>query len=157
MATKDPKDITKLLEKRLKEINNKRLQIGIPKTVAAEDDEGPRGPAFLADIAHINNFGSKTKGIPARPFGTTTIPRYKEKINKFLKENLKLSLEGRQTVERTFDRTGAVAAGFMRKNLTDGGWQANSEKTIKIKGSSTPLIDFGHMRSAITWVTTDVK
>lgn len=156
MATKDPKEITKLLEKRLKRINNKRLQIGIPKTVREEDQrEGKE--VFSADIAHINNFGSKTRNIPARPFGTTTIPRYKEKINKFLKENLKLSLEGRQTVERTFDRTGAVAAGFMRKNLTDGGWQANSEKTIKIKGSSTPLIDFGNMRNAITWVTTDVK
>lgn len=157
MATKDPKEITKLLQKRLKKINEKKLQIGIPKTVASEDDEGSKGLVFLADIAHINNFGSKTQNIPARPFGTTTIPRYKEPINKFLKENLKLALEGRQTVDRSFDRVGAVAAGFMRKNLTDGGWQANSEKTIRIKGSSTPLIDFGHMRNAITWVTTDVK
>lgn len=156
MATKDPKEITKLLNKRLKKINEKRLRIGIPKGVASPDQEGGK-EVFLADIAYINNFGSKSKGIPARPFGTTTIPRYKEKINKFLKEQLKLALEGKQTVERSFDRSGAVAAGFMRKNLTDGGWTANSERTIKIKGSSRPLIDRGNMRQAITWVVDDVK
>jgi hypothetical protein len=156
MATKDPKEIVKQIQKRLKQISEKRLQIGIPKTIR-EEDQKEGAEVFTADIAHINNFGSKTRNIPARPFGTTTIPRYKEQLNKFTKEQLKLTLEGRQTADRSFDRIGAVAAGFMRKNLTDGGWQANSEKTIRIKGSSTPLIDFGHMRNAITWITTDVK
>lgn len=147
MATTNPKEITKALEKRLKEIAESQVLIGVP-----EDKEAEEEGVFLADIAFINNFGSKTRNIPARPFGTTAVPRYKKEINKFVRQQLALATEGKQGVQRSYDRIGQVAAGYMRKNLTDGGWEENKESTIRAKGSSQPLINQGTLRQGITWI-----
>jgi len=155
MKTKDPEILVKSLRKRIKEVNQLQLKVGIPKEESAQDKEGDT--IFLADIAYQNNFGSISRGIPARPFGTTTVPRYKDKINKVMKTWLRDAIEGRMEVVDAYDRIGFTVAGYMKKNLTHGEWQGNSEKTIKLKGSDQPLIDQGNMRQAITWITEDVK
>ena len=74
-----------------------------------------------------------------------------------MKTWLRDAIEGRMEVVDAYDRIGFTVAGYMKKNLTHGEWQGNSEKTIKLKGSDQPLIDQGNMRQAITWITEDVK
>lgn len=151
MKTKNPEDLLKPLRKRIKEIRNTSLKIGVPKEESATDREG--NTVFLADIAFLNNYGSKSQNIPARPFGTTTVPRYKDKINKTVKLWLGDAVEGRMEVIEAFDRIGFTAAGYMKKNLTQGEWQGNAEYTIQKKGSDQPLIDTGQLRQSITWIT----
>jgi hypothetical protein len=176
MKTKNPKDLTRALEKRIKEVNNIRLSVGVPKeeigyTRPEKVDKNiktgesldqaikritqPKAPEsyFLADIAFENNFGSISKGIPARPFGSTTVPRYKDKIQRVFKTWVRDALEGRIEVQDAYDRIGFTVAGYMKKNLTHGEWQPNAPLTIEKKGSDQPLIDQGQLRQSITWLT----
>jgi len=155
MKTKDPEVLVRSLRKRIKEVNQLKLKVGVPKEESGTDRDG--NTYFLADIAYQNNFGVISKGIPSRPFGTTTIPRYKDKINKVMKTWLRDAIEGRMEVVDVYDRIGFTVAGFMKKNLTDGEWKGNAEETIKLKGSDQPLIDQGQLRQSITWITEDVK
>ena len=155
MKTKNPEDLTRALKKRLKQIQETQLKIGIPKEETGTDSDG--NTTYLADIAFENNYGSKSKNIPARRFGTTTVPRYEEKINKVVKLWLGDAVEGRLEVADAFDRIGFTTAGYMKKNLTQGEWKGNAEYTIKKKGSDQPLIDTGQLRQSITWLTENVK
>ena len=151
MKTKNPEELFRKLRKTIKEINNTNLKIGVPKEESTTDEEGET--VYLADIAFVNNYGSKTKNIPARPFGTTTVPRYRGKINKVVKLWLGDAVEGRMQVVNAFDRIGFTTAGYMKKNLTHGEWKGNAEATIKKKGTDQPLIDNGDLRQSITWIT----
>lgn len=174
MRTSDPKELTKSLIKKINQISQTDVLVGIPKEATEKKD----GETFyLADIAFVQNYGSYSKEneskkevsvytkqkdrkkgkIPPRPFGTTTVPRYKEKIFKFFGQEVDKALSGKQTVKKAFDRIGMVVSGYMRKNLHDGEWTPNAQSTIDKKGSDKPLIDKGGMSQAITWVTRTKK
>jgi len=107
---------------------------------------------YVADIAFKNNFGSFKDKIPARPFGSTLIPRYQEKIRKAFKKEILAYLEKKQDLESMYNRLGLLVSGYMKDNLTNGQWAPNSKLTVFLKGSSKPLIDTGQMRQAITYV-----
>lgn len=110
---------------------------------------------YVADIAFKNNFGSNAEKIPPRPFGSTMIPRYAEKIKKIINREMLAYLEGKESLETAYNRIGLMCAGFMKDNLKNGGWKANSKLTIFLKKSSHPLIDSGQMRQSITYVLED--
>lgn len=163
MKTSDPKEIMKALEEKLKEIAQTDILVGIPKEATQQKD----GETFyLADIATINNFGSKSKNIPARPFGTTLMPRYGKRIMDFYRKEVAEALKGKRKVKVALNRVGLTAAGFMKTNLSAGKWKPNAPITIhggwmnrggksfyvKGKGSAHPLIDIGQMRQSITWI-----
>lgn len=152
--TTDPKEITKKLEEKLKEISESQIFVGIPKD-ATETKDGHT--FYLADIAYVNNFGSKSKNIPPRPFGTTLMPRYGKRISDFYQKEIADVLKGKRTVKQALNRVGFTAAGFMKRNLSAGKWQANSPVTVAMKGSAHPLIDTGQMRQSITWLVKKFK
>lgn len=176
IKTSNPKEMFAELEKNLAELASKDILVGIPKEATNEKD----GKTFyLADIAFLQNYGSysekenrhltgdeaKESGkIPPRPFGSTLIENFGEKIRKFYQKEVKESLKGKRSMKQALNRVGFIAAGFMKQNLSTGNWEPNAESTIAKKGSSKPLIDTGEMRRAITWVLrkkaggkTDVK
>tara|TARA_R110000868_G_scaffold220188_1_gene471292 strand:- start:1679 stop:2155 length:477 start_codon:yes stop_codon:yes gene_type:complete len=153
MITSDPKELTVQLEKRLAEIAETQLLVGIPKEAMSTEEKG----VYLADIADKNNFGSYSEHIPARPFGSTTVPVFKDKIMDFFQKEMADALKGKRAVKQAFDRVGFVVAGFMKQNLSTGKWAPNAPLTIKLKGSSKPLIDTGEMRRAITWVSKKIR
>lgn len=146
------KKLTLKLQKKLEELAKNSIDIGIPKEESATEDDKI---FYLADIANVNNYGSYSRGIPARPFGTTTVTRYKDQITKIIATQVNGVLEKNKDVSKGFDAIGAVCAGYMKKNLTDGEWQRNADYTIKKKGSDQPLIDTGQMRQSITWRVND--
>jgi hypothetical protein len=111
---------------------------------------------YIADIAWKNEKGSFAEHIPARPFGSTMIPRYKEKIKKVVKNEFKAYLEGKQDLTQVFNRIGLSGQKFMQDNLKNGNWKPNSPTTVRIKGSSKPLIDTGQMRQSITYIVEDI-
>jgi hypothetical protein len=142
------KKLTDKLKRKLEALVATSIDVGIPKEETAQKDGEV---LYLADIANINNFGSYSRKIPARPFGTTTVPRYKEQIKKIVQIQMNDILEKNKDVKKGFDAIGAVCAGYMKKNLTDGEWKGNAQYTIDKKGSDQPLIDTGQMRQSITW------
>jgi len=113
------------------------------------------GDEYLADIAFKNNFGSFAEHIPARPFGSTLVSRYKDNINKVIKKEFNEALKNKQKIKNAFGRVGLACENFMKKNLRNGNWKANAPLTIQLKGSSKPLIDKGQMLQGITHIVED--
>ena len=142
------KKLTDKLKRKLELLAQSSIDVGIPKEESGQKDGET---IYLADIANVNNFGSYSRNIPARPFGTTTVTRYQEQIKKIIQVQMNDILEKNKDVKKGFDAIGAVCAGYMKKNLTDGEWKANAQYTIDKKGSDQPLIDTGQMRQSITW------
>lgn len=163
IKTSDPKKIFAELEAKIKESIKTQILVGIPASDAVEKDGNT---VYLADIAAINNFGSKSANIPARPFGSTLMENYGGEIKKFYSKEIGDSLKGKRPMKQALDRVGFIAAGFMKQNLSAGKWEPNAPITVfggwmsrggksffvKGKKSSHPLIDTGEMRRAITWV-----
>lgn len=164
IKTSNPKEIFAELEAKIEEAATKEILVGIPESATNTND----GETFyLADIAFLQNYGSysekenrhlagdeaKESGkIPPRPFGSTLMQNYGDKIKKFYQKEVGESLKGKRSMKQSLNRVGFIASGLMKQNLSTGNWAANAESTIAKKGSSKPLIDTGEMRRAITWV-----
>lgn len=168
IKTSNPKEIFAELEAKIKEAANTDILVGIP---AGDSTVKDGNTVYLADIATINNFGSQAANIPARPFGSTLMDVYGDKIKKFYQKEVGDSLKGKRPMKQALNRVGFIAAGLMKQNLSTGNWAANAPITIfggwmsrggksffvKGKKSAKPLIDTGEMRRAITWVTKKIK
>jgi hypothetical protein len=55
----------------------------------------------------------------------------------------------------SLQRLGIEAQGDVQMSIVSGGWAPNSPVTVKMKGSSRPLIDTGAMRQSVTYVVED--
>ena len=121
----------------------------------------------IAKIAIKNEFGgifpvddeyrtrAKTKGInlgsfieiPPRPFMQQTINNNSEKwvqgITKLLSQDLSLN--------KTLNVLGQVITNNITETIEEGDFTANSARTTKIKGTSTPLVDTGNMAKSVNW------
>jgi len=106
----------------------------------------------VVKYATRNEFGNPSKNIPARPFLRSTLSVYKKEIIKFImKEKENILLKGEY--KKSFGRIGAFVQGLVQKRIkTSRSWAVpNRPSTIAKKGSSTPLINTGRMRQAITY------
>ena len=117
----------------------------------AQDKNGRHKKAGLSmpQIAAQNEFG--TDKIPARPFLYNTVDENREKINNQIGKEYTKVVEGQKSVKAALSLIGL----FVQKMVTDKidaiHFPPNSPATIKRKGSSKPLIDFGQMRQAVTF------
>jgi hypothetical protein len=173
--TTDPDLFLRKLKDDFNHISDLAVAVGIPKEYTTHDFRSERqkqketdrfkmakaivnknlkksDEIYLADIAFKNNFGSYAEKIPARPFGSTLLTRYGEKIENLVHKEFLEYFKGRQNLATTYNRIGLVVSGYMKDNLTNGNWKPNSPLTVFLKGSSKPLIDTGQMRQAITYI-----
>lgn len=100
----------------------------------------------VADVARYNEFG--TAHIPARPFMTNTIIKNKDKW----KRRFGIFLNQTNDLEASFNSLAVIIKSDIQREITDLRDPANSEKTIKQKGSSNPLINTGLMRRSVDFV-----
>lgn len=122
-------------------------------------------PASKSDGSNImkaiyNEFG--TRGgrsgggwggpIPERPFMRNAMRDNKGAYRRALKASAKKLLRGETTLSSVLGKLGAKAQGDIQSEIISLSSPANSWVTIKIKGSSNPLIDTGAMNQAVTWV-----
>ena len=98
--------------------------------------------AQLLEIAKAHEFG--TQMIPERSFLRAWADEAAQEIRQRFE-----SIEKADT--NAYERIGAWAAGQVQARISRGILPANHPKTIAKKGSSTPLIDTGLLRSSITW------
>ena len=145
-------------------LKNNRVLVGIPQAGAAG-----RGEVTNVDLAFIHTNGSPRLRIPPRPFLEPAIEQAKDQIEGRMKASAQAAIEGDTGAARDeLDKAGLYGENAVKEYFTgghfapnagitvEGGWMRNriSGKPFKVKGkgSSTPLIDTGSLRSSITHV-----
>lgn len=127
-------------------------------------------PAGKADSDNINKavwneFGTRGSGkrfmtprgggfggpIPERPFMRTALRKNKAKYRQAMKSSAAKILRGETTVSIVLTKLGMLGAQDIQDSITSWTSPPNSPTTIRLKGSSHPLIDHGEMRAAVTW------
>lgn len=78
------------------------------------------------------------------------------KYRNMLKASAKGILLGETSLRSSLTRLGIQAQGDIQREIGALRSPANSETTIRLKGSSNPLIDSGAMRQAVTWSIEDL-
>lgn len=103
----------------------------------------------IAQIAIYNEFG--TDKIPARPFMSTTYAENYAKVNRIVGKEYDKIIEGKSTVYKSLSALGVYYEGLVKQKIRQIRLPPNAPSTIKAKGSSKPLIDFGQMIAAVTY------
>lgn len=151
-------DLLKKLPKKSYEI-----EIGIIDGVSEKRDEqkdiakyGHPSPQTNAELLYLHCNGSRPNKIPKRDVLKYTKDDWQNKLSeptlRELEENL-IYEEGRdeKDTDLYMDKVAEMLGGHCRDLISDRDKRIkpNSPKTIKLKGSDTPLIDTGNMRRAI--------
>lgn len=108
-----------------------------------------------AHSLYVQTHGSPMWHIPPRPVLEPAIEDKLEPIAGKLKEAAQEALKGNLPgVEQNFHKAGMIgedaAKGWFGNPKNN--WPSNSPKTVRQKGSDSPLIDTGEMRKAITYL-----
>ena len=112
-----------------------------------------------AHSLYVQTHGSPAYAIPPRPVLEPAIRDSKAAIGKQVAGAYRAAMRGDMAgAERGLELAGMVAQNAARawfENLKNK-WPPNSARTIKAKGSDSPLIDTGEMRKSITYVIRDM-
>lgn len=101
-----------------------------------------------AQEAIWNEFG--TSRIPSRPFVRSTMDANAGKYARFMVAQARAGLGGNDTTYRqALNRLGLLMVADVQKTISAGVPPPNAPSTIARKGSSTPLIETGLMRSQV--------
>jgi hypothetical protein len=119
------------------------------KPAAGAAHEGSSAPQSVAEIAAHHEFGAPEANIPQRSFLRAGIDGAQSEIGTAVEELTKKVIDGAMTAEVAAARLGLVGVRAVQRKLIDGPFVPLSEKTIKAKGSSRPLIDTGQMRRSV--------
>lgn len=106
------------------------------------------GNENMAEIAEQNEFG--TNKIPARPFMRTSFDENLNKIQKQVNNQYKLVQAQKKDADQALTAVGEFVVGLIKQKIRAIVTPPNSPVTIKLKGSSKPLIDFGQMVQSVT-------
>ena len=126
-----------------------------PKSNKAHGDSGMTN----LQVAIANEFGSGPgvqPVVPARPFVAETVKRASRgKVKDLGNHLLKMVSKGEMSTKIALGRWGKAGADEMQATIVDSkSWAVpNSDYTRAKKGGSTPLIDTGAMRQAVTHKT----
>lgn len=141
----------------------RRHFVDLPRSITGPTKVKVGFPAGMSDGLTVskavwNEFG--TRGgrsgggwggpIPERPFMRNAMRSNQGKYRAAMKAEAKMILRGSGSLARTMSKLGIVASQDIKANIGSTG-PGNSPVTIELKGSSTPLIDTGAMRQAVTY------
>lgn len=128
-------------------LDSSHLEIGI----FGDGTMHMNGADTVLTIAITHEFGLAVKGIPERSFIRAGFDEYQEDIISQAEELLKQVISLKIEPEYFFNGLGHIVVGFIQRYLTDLSTPPNAPYTIKMKGSSNPLIDSGQLRDSITF------
>lgn len=173
---------TKLIDEAVKAIRELDVLVGIPQDENARTDSisnaelayihthGVRSTEMINDMGkdiskgvsyrkaynlYIRSKGSPLHRIPPRPIIEPALEDSKEQVGELLKKPMLKALNGdKQGAIEALERVGMQGQNIVRAWFTNpkNNWPANSPITIKLKGSSRPLVDTGELRKSITYV-----
>ena len=107
-------------------------------------------PITTAELAEMLSFGTDT--IPARPFLDDGIESKRKELVDALREEAKKAVNGGSA---NWDKVGSMAKGAIEEFVRSDYYKTNipnSEKTIKYKGSDTPLIDGANLIQSMHYI-----
>ena len=158
------KDNTDALLKGIRALTVNEVLVGVPNSNADRQPElGETQAPNNATIAAVQELGSPLKNIPARPF---LVPGVKAAGPAIIEQMRKagvaaMNVENPSAVVGAIDQaqhaTGLIAQNAVRAKITDGPFEALSEKTLAARRrrgrtGESPLIDSGQLRASISYV-----
>ena len=121
--------------------------MGAKATEARTDDVATDGePLTNAGLGFTHEFGL---GVPERSFVRETVDVKLKEITKTAAGLQRAVLRGALDTKGALEFLGLFVKGEIQKRIADGIPPANTEETIRRKGSSTPLEDTGQLRGSI--------
>lgn len=126
------------------------LAMGYPKGSESAGLSYPDGTELLT-VAAANNYGVKSKNIPARPFMTEGADPAIEKTAPIAERLMPKLNDGTITKEQLLKTMGPVAQAEFQKAITELDEPENAPETIRRKGSSNPLVDTGLLQQSFTY------
>ena len=123
------------------------VKVGFPKST--KSIEYPNGMSVV-DVAMINNFGSNSRNIPARPFMSLAKKPAIEAIQKPILQMTHFLNKGKITKKKMAEVVSPLVVSAFKKTITDLREPPNAASTIRKKKSDNPLIDTGLMKNSLT-------
>lgn len=133
----------KLMRNLKKEIT---IMVGVQGTEASQAHAG--GEDTVADIASKHEFGID---VPQRSFIRDWFDQNIHENKKLLDIIPRLIAKG-FSIQQSSDQIGLKMVGSIQERISSGIPPELSQITIDLKGSSTPLINTGQLRSSITYI-----
>lgn len=156
MARADVKDIDMgwdAIEKEMETFRGAFVLVGFQEgsvtKIQVKGQRTKKGGFNMPEIASANEFGTKT--IPARPFMRTSFDENFTKITKLINLQYLAVQDGKKDSEQALNAVGVVMVGLIQQKIRAIVSPPNSPRTIEMKGSSKPLIDFGQMIQSVTF------
>lgn len=122
------------------------IDVGVIGKEAAKTHKGE--PLTIAQIAEIHEYGL---GVPQRSWLRGFLDENDKQIRAVRSKLWRQLVELKIDSETAASRLGAWLVGGIKKRIAARIPPPNAESTIARKGSSTPLIDTGQLRSAINY------
>lgn len=130
-----------------------RVRVGILDDASKQPHPGDEpGALTLLEVAAIHEFGAPAAGIPQRSFIRAGVDELAAEIKDAQRALAKRVVAGDLTMDAALEQLGALVAGKLQARIAAGIAPPNAPATIEKKGSSTPLIDTGQLRSSMTWL-----
>lgn len=135
-----------MVQAALKMAKGTELKVGILASGKANDTHDG---VTVGEIAAANEFG--TARIPERSFIRAWYDGRITENRKALRALSARVLRGELTQEQAWEQLGLLFQADIQKRMAEGVPPPNAPATIAAKGSSTPLIDSGQLRSSVTY------
>ena len=132
---------------RFREIGKPKVYIGVP----ASKNGMHEGGINMATLLAIHVLGAPSRGIPQRDPLRPPLIANAQRYSDLLALGLKNALSDGTDPKLVYEKIGIVATNDVYDYFVTGNFKALSEKTIKAKGSSKPLIDSEELRGSITY------
>jgi hypothetical protein len=101
----------------------------------------------MPQIAAENEFGAGN--IPARPFMSTSFDENRDRINQAISGEYDKIIQDTSTIRKSLNLIGIFVTSLIQQKIRAIHTPPNSPRTIAIKKSSKPLIDFGQMIQSV--------
>lgn len=118
--------------------------------IGIHDSKREPNGASLADVARWNHWGTST--IPSRPFLLMALSGDRPDVQRAVKAVAKGVMQGRLTTDQALNLLGIWGVKEVQRVIQLGVEPPNAPSTVQRKGSSTPLIDKGQLRQAISYL-----
>lgn len=132
---------------RFKEIGKPKVYIGVP----ASKNGMHEGGINMATLLALHVLGAPSRGIPQRDPLRPPLIANAQRYSDLLALGLKNALSDGTDPKLVYEKIGIVATNDVYDYFVTGNFKPLSEKTIKAKGSSKPLIDTEELRGSITY------
>ena len=129
-----------------------RITVGVHEVAGQEIHPGTT--LTVAELATIHEFGTDT--IPERSFLRAWFDENRERCHEAVKRMAQSVMRGERSREDAIEILGQTFVAQIQKRIAKGIPPPNSPATIAAKGSSTPLIDTGILRTSITYAVDKV-